>query len=50
MGDNNRMTFRITGWECVDWIHMAYGRDQWRALLNTVMSLLDSIKSGGCLD
>jgi hypothetical protein len=27
------------GWECVDWIHLAPDRDQWRALVNTVMKL-----------
>jgi hypothetical protein len=23
----------------MDWIHLAQGRDQWRALVNTVMNL-----------
>jgi hypothetical protein len=27
-------------WESVDWIHLAYGRDQWWALLEMVMNLL----------
>jgi hypothetical protein len=27
------------GWECVDWMHLALGRDQWRHLVNTVMNL-----------
>jgi hypothetical protein len=26
-------------WEGVDWIHPAQDRDQWRALVNTVMNL-----------
>jgi hypothetical protein len=30
---------RETGWGGMDWIHLAQGRDQWRALVNTVMSL-----------
>jgi hypothetical protein len=27
------------GWSGVDWIDMAQDRDQWRALVNTVMNL-----------
>jgi hypothetical protein len=27
------------GWEVVDWIHLAQERDQWRAVVNTVMNL-----------
>jgi hypothetical protein len=27
------------GWELVDRLRLALGRDQWRALVNTVMSL-----------
>jgi hypothetical protein len=27
------------GWGSRDWIHMAQDRDQWRALVNTVMNL-----------
>jgi hypothetical protein len=27
------------GWDIVDWIDMAQDRDQWRALVNTVMNL-----------
>jgi hypothetical protein len=27
------------GWDVVDWIDMAQDRDQWRALVNTVLSL-----------
>jgi hypothetical protein len=30
---------RETGWDGTDWIDMAQDRDQWRALVNTVMNL-----------
>jgi hypothetical protein len=28
------------GWDRTDWIHLAQDRDQWKALVNTVMNLL----------
>jgi hypothetical protein len=37
--DGIRMDLRETGWEVVDWIHLAPDRDQWRAVVNTVMNL-----------
>jgi hypothetical protein len=37
--DNIRMDLRETGWECVDWMHLAQVSDQWRALVCTVMNL-----------
>jgi hypothetical protein len=27
-------------WEGVDWIHLAQDRDQWRAVVNTIMNFL----------
>jgi hypothetical protein len=30
---------REIGWDGMDWIDLAQDRDQWRALLNTVMNL-----------
>jgi hypothetical protein len=33
------MDLREIGWDGMDWIDLAQDRDQWRALLNTVMNL-----------
>jgi hypothetical protein len=33
------MDLREIGWNGVDWIDMAQDRDQWRALVNTVLTL-----------
>jgi hypothetical protein len=35
--DNIRMYFRDIGWEGVDWMHLAQDRDQFRAVVSTVM-------------
>jgi hypothetical protein len=37
--DNIKMDLRQIGWDCMDWIDLAEDRDQWRALVNTVMNL-----------
>jgi hypothetical protein len=37
--DNNKMDLKEIGWDSIDWIDLAQDRDQWRALLNTVMNL-----------
>jgi hypothetical protein len=37
--DNIRMDIREIGRE-VDWIYLALHKDQWRALMNTVMNFL----------
>jgi hypothetical protein len=37
--DNIKMDLRETGWDGMDWIHLAQDRDQWRALVNMVMNL-----------
>jgi hypothetical protein len=36
---NIKTDFREIGWDDVDWIDLAQNRDQWRALVNTVMNL-----------
>jgi hypothetical protein len=33
------MDLRETEWDGVDWMDMAQDRDQWRALVNTVLNL-----------
>jgi hypothetical protein len=37
--DNNETDLREIRWDGVDWIELAQDRDQWRALVNTVMNL-----------
>jgi hypothetical protein len=34
-----KMDLREIGWDGVDWMNMAQDRDQWMALVNTVLSL-----------
>jgi hypothetical protein len=36
--DNMKMDLGEIGWNGVDWIDMAQDRDQWRALVNTVLN------------
>jgi hypothetical protein len=37
--DNIKMDLEETGWDGREWIKLALDRDQWRALVNTVMNL-----------
>jgi hypothetical protein len=37
--DNIKIDLGEIGWDGMDWIKMAQDRDQWRALVNTVMNL-----------
>jgi hypothetical protein len=37
--DNIKMDPREIGWGGMDWIDVAQDRDQWRAVVNTVMNL-----------
>jgi hypothetical protein len=39
--DNIKMDLREIGWDGVELFELAQDRDQWRALLNTVMNLRD---------
>jgi hypothetical protein len=36
---NIKMDLRELGWDGMNWIDLAEDRDQWRALVNTVMNL-----------
>jgi hypothetical protein len=46
---NIRMNFRGIGWEFVNWIHLAQGRDLWLALVNVVMNFLIPQKTDSIL-
>jgi hypothetical protein len=37
--DNIKMDLREIEWDGMDWIDLAQDRDQWRAIVNTVMNL-----------
>jgi hypothetical protein len=37
--DNIRIDLREIGWGGMDWLDLAQERNQWRALVNTVMNL-----------
>jgi hypothetical protein len=37
--DDIEMDLTEIGWDGMDWIDLAQDRDQWRALVNTVMNL-----------
>jgi hypothetical protein len=36
--DNIRVDLKEIGWDCLDWMHLAQDRDQWHAIVNTVMN------------
>jgi hypothetical protein len=44
-----KMDLGELGWDGVDWIDMAQDRDQWRALVSTVLSLRVPWDAGGFL-
>jgi hypothetical protein len=37
--DNIKMDLREIGWDGMDWIDLVQNRDQWMALVNTVMNI-----------
>jgi hypothetical protein len=37
--DNIKMDLEEIGWGGMDWIHLVQDRDQWSALVNTIMNL-----------
>jgi hypothetical protein len=37
--NNIKIDLREIGWDGLDWVDLAQDRDQWRALVNTVMNL-----------
>jgi hypothetical protein len=37
--DNIKIDLRETGCDGMDWVDVTQDRDQWRALMNTVMNL-----------
>jgi hypothetical protein len=37
--ENIKMDLKEIGWDDMDWIDLTQDRDQWRALVNTVMDL-----------
>jgi len=39
-GKDDKMDLRDIGWEGVDCMHLVQDRNQWRALVNTAMTLL----------
>jgi hypothetical protein len=38
--DNIKMDLKEMGWEGMDCMHMAQGRDKWQAVVNIIMYLL----------
>jgi hypothetical protein len=47
--NNINMNLRNIGWDGLKWIDVAQHREQWRALVNTVMNLRVPLNSGNFL-
>jgi hypothetical protein len=45
-GDNIKMDVMKTDLGRMDWIHVARDGDRWRALVNTVMNLVGTLRAG----
>jgi hypothetical protein len=37
--NNIKIDLRVIGWDGMDWINLAEGRDKWRAFVKTVINL-----------
>jgi hypothetical protein len=37
--DNIKIDLRKIGWDGIDWIDLPHSRDQWRAFVNTAITL-----------
>jgi hypothetical protein len=46
---NIKMDLRKIGWEGMNWIHLTHDKDQWQALINTVMNLWVQQNAGNFL-
>jgi hypothetical protein len=49
LGVDGRIIGWIIGWKGMDCIHLAQDRDQWRAVVKTVMKLRISLNAGNFL-
>jgi hypothetical protein len=47
--DNIRKGLRVMSWEVVGWIRVAQDRDQWRAVVDTIMNIRVQERSGNFL-
>jgi hypothetical protein len=51
--DNIKIDLREIGWDGIDWIDLAQNRDQWRAIVNAVITLRGPENAGkflsGCI-
>ena len=47
--DDIEMDLKESGWDGVDWIYLAEGRDIWRDVMSTVLNLRVSINAGNFL-